>query len=79
MQETTLNTLTTAPTRRVFRYGDHQIPDPGPQYTPEQVRQSLACYLPELANATTEEKNLPDGTVEIAFRKQVTTKGAGHG
>jgi hypothetical protein len=30
-----------------------------------------------LALATTEEKPLPDGTLEITFRKQITTKGAG--
>jgi hypothetical protein len=34
------------------------------------------AFFPELARATTEEKPLPDGTLEITFRKQITTKGA---
>lgn len=35
--------------------------------------------FPQLAHATIEEKTLPDGTVEITFRKQVARKGAGDG
>lgn len=41
----------------------------------EDVRRHLAAYLPELAQATHTENTLPDGTVEITFHKQVTTKG----
>ena len=63
--------------RRIFVYGDHRFDDPGTQYTAEQVRQHLVQYFPELAHATTEEKNLPDGTREITFRKQVARKGSG--
>jgi PRTRC genetic system protein C len=66
---------TTILTRRVFRYGDHTFDDPGAAYTPEQVRAHLTAFFPELARATTEEKPLPDGTLEITFRKQITTKG----
>lgn len=68
---------TTAPARRVFIYGDHRFEDPGGEYTVEQIRTHLAAYFPELAHATTEEKTLPDGTVEITFRKQVARKGSG--
>jgi PRTRC genetic system protein C len=68
---------TTTPARRLFRYGDHTFDDPGAAYTPEQVRAHLTAFFPELARATTEEKPLPDGTLEITFRKQITTKGAG--
>jgi PRTRC genetic system protein C len=66
----------TSPTRRIFVYGDHTFDDPGPAYTPEQVRVHLAAFFPELARATTEEKPLPDGALQITFRKQITTKGA---
>jgi PRTRC genetic system protein C len=62
--------------QRIFRYGDHTVPDPGPEFTSEQVRAHLVTYFPELAKATIEEKPLPDGTIEIHFRKQVTTKGS---
>ncbi|MFW5943523.1 MAG: PRTRC system protein C [Chloroflexota bacterium] len=68
---------TTASTRRVFRYGDHTFDDPGSEYTIEQIQQQLVQYFPELAHATTDEKTLPDGTVEITFRKQVARKGSG--
>ena len=73
----TQETISTAPARRVFIYGDHRFDDPGAEYTVEQIRTHLAAYFPELAHATTEEKNLPDGTVEITFRKQVARKGNG--
>ena len=60
---------------RIFKYADHSIPDPGQQYSIEQVRQSLVAYFPELAKATHTTKKLPDGRLEIKFQKQTTTKG----
>ena len=63
-----------APTRRVFKYGDKAF-YPGDEYTPEQVLAHLKGYFPELANASIDEKQLEDGTLEITFSKQVTTKG----
>ncbi len=59
---------------RVFKYGDHTIPDPGSQYTIKQVRQSLVAYFPELAKATHTTKKV-GGRTEITFQKQTTTKG----
>lgn len=70
---------TTAPARRIFIYGDHRFDDPGATYTIEQIRTHLTAYFPELAHATMEEKRLPDGTVEITFRKQVARKGSDDG
>ena len=64
-----------APRRRVFRYGDKSFPDPGAAYTPQQVLDHLKAFFPELGHARTEEKTLADGTLEITFSKQVTTKG----
>ncbi|MFW6098305.1 MAG: PRTRC system protein C [Chloroflexota bacterium] len=69
---------TTASVRRVFRYGAHVFDDPGREYTVEHVKDHLSMYFPELAHATTEEKTLPDGTVEVTFRKQVARKGSGY-
>lgn len=71
-----MTTQTDNPICRVFRYGDKQFPDPGPEYTAEQVLQHLRTYFPELGHAKTEEKTLADGTLEITFSKQVTRKGA---
>lgn len=61
--------------QRVFKYADHVIPDPGPQYSIKQVQQSLVTYFPELAKATHTTKTLSDGRLEIKFQKQTTTKG----
>jgi PRTRC genetic system protein C len=63
-------------TRRIFRYGDKAFPDPGSEYTPEQVLNHLKGFFPELGHARTEEKTLEDGTLEITFSKQVTRKGS---
>jgi PRTRC genetic system protein C len=63
-------------TRRIFRYGDKEFPDPGSEYTPEQVLNHLKGFFPELGHARTEEKTLEDGTLEITFSKQVTRKGS---
>ena len=72
----TQDSTTTAPAHRVFIYGDHRFDDPGAEYTVEQVKNHLVTYFPAVAHATTEEKALPDGTVEITFRKQVARKGS---
>jgi hypothetical protein len=66
---------TDTPTRRIFRYGAKTFPDPGLEYTVEQILQHLRGFFPELGHAKTEEKTLDDGTLEIAFSKQVTRKG----
>ncbi|WP_420640498.1 PRTRC system protein C [Candidatus Leptofilum sp.] len=61
---------------RIFKYADKSFPDPGPEYSVEQVLQHLRTFFPELGHARTEEKTLADGTREITFSKQVTRKGA---
>ncbi len=70
-----MTTQTDNPIRRVFRYGDKTFPDPGTEYTVEQILQHLRGFFPELGHAKTEEKRLDDGTLEITFSKQVTRKG----
>lgn len=71
-----MTTQVTTHTRRVFRYGDKTFPDPGSEYTPEQILNQLKQFFPELGHAKTEEKIQDDGTLEITFSKQVTRKGA---
>ena len=63
-------------TRRIFKYGDKEFPDPGDEYTPQHILEHLKGYFPELGHAKIEEKILDDGTLEITFSKQVTRKGA---
>jgi len=61
---------------RIFKYADKTFPDPGPEYSVEQLLAHLRTFFPELGHAKTEERELPDGTREITFSKQVTRKGA---
>ncbi|MCP4288868.1 MAG: hypothetical protein GY792_31340, partial [Gammaproteobacteria bacterium] len=73
------NLMTTTQTneqpRRVFKYGSTEFPDPGSEYTPEQILAHLKGFYPELGHAKIEKKTLPDGALEITFSKQVTRKG----
>ncbi|MFZ1398476.1 MAG: PRTRC system protein C [Candidatus Promineifilaceae bacterium] len=68
---TTANTI--QPTR-LFKYASQSFPDPGAQYSVEDVLSHLKAFFPELGNAQTEQTTRPDGTVEITFSKQVTRK-----
>jgi PRTRC genetic system protein C len=63
------------PAKRVFTYGQQTFPDPGAEYSAEQVLNHLRTFFPELGHARVDEKTLADGTLEIAFSKQVTRKG----
>lgn len=61
---------------RIFVYDGRQFPDPDPKLTTDQVRQSFANLIPELANAET-LKPVKRGEDEvIEFKKRVGTKGA---
>ncbi|MCA9977737.1 MAG: hypothetical protein KC413_18385 [Anaerolineales bacterium] len=63
--------------RRLFQVGDKTFPDPGVEYSVDNVLRHLQTFLPELAHARTEEQALADGTRLITFTKQVTRKGSG--
>lgn len=60
---------------RVFVYGDHRFEDPGEEFSNEDMRRQLTQFFPELAQASVEEKELDDGTVEVRFVKRAGTKG----
>ena len=61
---------------RKFVYDDRVFEDPDPEMTVEQVRESLANFYGELANATFTESKEGDDTV-YQFERRVGTKGAG--
>lgn len=62
-------------TQRTFIYNDVTFPDPGAQYTNEQVRQFLASqYFSELNRCEVQVGEEQDGNVEVRFVKRVTTK-----
>lgn len=75
IDEQTVTEATRPTAQRIFRYGDKRFPDPGAMYTIQQILDHLKTYFPELGQARIEEQTLADGTREITFSKQVTTKG----
>ena len=60
---------------RVFVYDGRSFPDPDPALTVELVRQQLAEYFPELANAATHEEQRDDDRV-FTFTRRIGIKGA---
>ncbi|HUV52827.1 MAG TPA: PRTRC system protein C [Dehalococcoidia bacterium] len=59
---------------RIFVYDTREFPDPDPTMSPDEVRQSMTNFFPELANAEIKQgKRGEDDIVE--FKKRVGTKG----
>jgi len=59
---------------RIFVYDTREFPDPDPIMSPDEVRQSMTNFFPELANAEIKQgKRGEDDIVE--FKKRVGTKG----
>jgi PRTRC genetic system protein C len=59
---------------RIFIVDNIIYPDPGPEVTPEQFKQMLVGFLPELANAEMTTETQGEDTV-YRFRKRVGVKG----
>ena len=59
---------------RKFIVDGVEYPDPGPTVTPEEFKQMMLAYIPELANADMATTKQGEDTV-ITFRKRVGTKG----
>lgn len=65
---------------RVFMYDGQEVAqDPGPEYSIDDVREALAQYFPELAQATHTSEDREDGTVAVTFAKRAGTKGMTYG
>ena len=60
---------------RIFVYDEREFPDPDPGMTVEQVKQTLADFYGEIANASVKETAQGDDTI-IEFQRRVGTKGA---
>ena len=60
--------------QRVFIVDGREFPDPDPNLTVVQVRDQMASFFPELANATHTETTRGEDTV-YEFQRQVGTKG----
>lgn len=59
---------------RVFVYDGREFPDPDPNMSPEEVRQSMSNFFPELANAETKASKRGEDDI-YEFTKRVGTKG----
>jgi len=59
---------------RVFIYDGREFPDPDPNLSPDEVRQRMADFFPELANAEIKTAERGEDTLYELVRK-VGTKG----
>jgi len=59
---------------RIFIYDGREFPDPDPGKTPEEVRQTMTDFFPELANAEIKQAERGEDTLYELVRK-VGTKG----
>ena len=62
---------------RIFVYDDREFPDPDPEMTVEQVKQTLSDFYGEIANASVKETQRGEDTI-FEFQRRVGTKGAHH-
>jgi len=59
---------------RVFVYDKREFPDPDPNMSADEVRQSMTTFFPELANAETRQSKRDEDDI-FEFQKRVGTKG----
>ncbi len=59
---------------RIFIYDNREFPDPDPKLMVDQVRQNMAAFFPELANAESSESKRGEDTI-VTFKRRVGTKG----
>ncbi|MBA7676440.1 hypothetical protein ES703_84681 [subsurface metagenome] len=59
---------------RVFVYDGREFPDPDPNLTPDEVRQMMTDFFPELANAEVKETTRGEDTL-YEFVRKVGVKG----
>ena len=59
---------------RKFVVDGTEYPDPGPEVTPDQFKQMMAGFLPEMATAEMMEEKQGDDTI-YRFKKRVGVKG----
>ena len=59
---------------RIFVYDGREFPDPDPSKTPDEIRQTMTDFFPELANAEIKQAERGEDTLYELVRK-VGTKG----
>lgn len=71
--KTTATTITTV--RRVFKTGSTTFPDPGPAYSPDQVKEFYQTTHGFLINFEVDGPNFIEGVEHYDFVKEAGTKG----
>jgi len=61
---------------RTFIYDGTEHPDPNTDFSPEQVKQAMANFYPELHNAEIKEIKRPNGDLAYEFLRRTGTKGS---
>lgn len=61
---------------REFKYNGVALPDPGAQFSLEQVREFYSALYPEIVNAAIEGPTNVGNKIMFEFRRAVGTKGA---
>jgi PRTRC genetic system protein C len=60
---------------RVFRYNGVDLPDPGQNFSPDQVKDLFTTNFPEMTTAVIEGPTESNGKLMFEFRRAVGTKG----
>ncbi len=61
--------------KRIFSYDGRAWDDPDPTLTPEEVKQQMSSFFPELSSATITEHKKDDGTIIYEMTRKTGTKG----
>ncbi len=69
-------TITVQKLLRSFAYNGIALPDPGPELSPEQVRDVYSATYPEITTASIEGPEQKGDRLVYTFRRAVGTKGA---
>jgi PRTRC genetic system protein C len=74
-RKTDMSTLKTEALLREFHYNGIRIPDPGPDFTVEQVRDLLTPQYPEIATASVSGPEATGAALRYTFSRAIGTKG----
>jgi len=61
--------------QRVFTFNGVNLPDPGPDFTPEEVKDVYVNMYPDLSTAILSAPEVADDVVTYKFARNVGTKG----
>lgn len=61
--------------QRKFKFEEQELPEPNPDFTPQQVVEFYSAQYPELNNASIVGPVIKDGVQEFSFKTVLGTKG----